>query len=374
MTPFQQFVVKVHSRCNLACSYCYVYKMADQTWRAQPHRMSPYTVEMLIRRIADHVRDHGLARIAVILHGGEPLLAGRPFLAGLAEGLRSAVPAEIELVMQTNGTLLDEPMLEALAALRIRCGVSLDGGAESNDRHRRYADGRGSHSRVAQALRLLEQQRFRTVYDGILCTIDLSVDPVDCYESLLGFAPPALDLLLPHGTWSNPPPGLDPSRPGTPYADWLLKVFDRWYGAPRQETRLRLFIEIIQLLLGGPGALEGLGLRPSTVIVIDTDGAIKHLDSLSAAYSGAAETGLNVREDSFDAALNHPLTIARQGGLATLSETCQACREVRVCGGGLFPHRYKAGHGFKNTSVYCRDLLALITGIRRRISRDLPAA
>ena len=29
-TPFRQFILKVHSRCNLSCSYCYVYEMADQ--------------------------------------------------------------------------------------------------------------------------------------------------------------------------------------------------------------------------------------------------------------------------------------------------------------------------------------------------------
>ena len=38
--PFQQFIVKVHSRCNLSCSYCYVYEMADQAWRQQPKRMT----------------------------------------------------------------------------------------------------------------------------------------------------------------------------------------------------------------------------------------------------------------------------------------------------------------------------------------------
>ena len=38
--PFRQFILKVHSRCNLSCSYCYVYEMADQGWRGLPKRMS----------------------------------------------------------------------------------------------------------------------------------------------------------------------------------------------------------------------------------------------------------------------------------------------------------------------------------------------
>jgi uncharacterized protein len=32
--PFQEFIVKIHSRCDLACDYCYMYEMADQSWRA----------------------------------------------------------------------------------------------------------------------------------------------------------------------------------------------------------------------------------------------------------------------------------------------------------------------------------------------------
>ena len=28
-----QFVLKVNSRCNLACDHCYVYEAADQSWR-----------------------------------------------------------------------------------------------------------------------------------------------------------------------------------------------------------------------------------------------------------------------------------------------------------------------------------------------------
>jgi uncharacterized protein len=29
--PFREFIVKVHSRCDLACDYCYMYEMADRS-------------------------------------------------------------------------------------------------------------------------------------------------------------------------------------------------------------------------------------------------------------------------------------------------------------------------------------------------------
>jgi hypothetical protein len=42
--PLRQFVHKVHSRCHLACDYCYVYQAADQGWRGRPMVMSDETI------------------------------------------------------------------------------------------------------------------------------------------------------------------------------------------------------------------------------------------------------------------------------------------------------------------------------------------
>jgi uncharacterized protein len=138
-----------------------------------------------------------------------------------------------------------------------------------------------------------------------------------------------------------------------------------------QETQIRLFTELIQLILGGAGAVEVLGLQPETLIVVDTDGTIKQLDSLSSAYDGAADTGLDVLTGSLDAALDHPTTVARQMGADALSDQCRACPVMEICGGGLYPHRYRHGEGFRNPSVYCDDLMRLITHVRQRVISDL---
>jgi uncharacterized protein len=362
--PFREFILKVHSRCNLSCSYCYVYEMKDQGWRGLPKRMSPLVADRTVERIAEHAERHGLPSIDVILHGGEPLLAGADWLTSLVGSLRARVPAPVNVALQTNGTLLDRPMLSTLKRLGIRVGVSLDGDGEATGRHRRYANGRNSFDAVAAGLALLQTPEFRDCYSGILCTIDVENDPVSTYEALLKFSPPALDLLLPHANWSMAPPGIG-------YADWLISVFERWYAAPRQETRIRLFSELIQLILGRPGEVEGLGLLPSTLLVVDTDGAIKQLDSLSSAYPGAADTGLDVMSASFDDALDHPTTVARQIGVDALSPQCRACPVMEICGGGLYPHRFRDGDGFRHPTVYCQDLLKLITHVRDRVGADL---
>jgi uncharacterized protein len=362
--PFQQFILKIHSRCNLACTYCYMYETADQSWRQMPRRMSPAITEMVAKRIGEHASTHQLSSVDVILHGGEPLLTGAKWLTELTGLFRAQIPAEVNFTVQTNGTLLRQPMLETLRDLGIGVGVSLDGDAEATGRHRLYPSGRNSYDAVADGLLLLGSPEFREIYGGILCVVDVSSDPVATYESLLKFRPPALDLLLPHANWSSPPPG-------SGYADWLIEVFERWYSAPVQETRIRLFTELIQLILGGSAAVEVLGLQPETLIVVDTDGTIKQLDSLSSAYPGAADTGLHILTSNFDAALDHPTTVARQLGADALAAECRACPVMEICGGGLYPHRYREGAGFRNPSVYCADLLRLITHVRERVISDL---
>ncbi|WP_329254344.1 FxsB family radical SAM/SPASM domain protein [Actinoallomurus sp. NBC_01490] len=366
-TPFRQFILKVHSRCNLACTYCYLYTMADQRWRDRPPVMSDRIAGLAADRIAEHVRAHGLTDIAVVLHGGEPLLAGPDRLRHVVEAVRGAVgdSATVGFSLQSNGTLLDRGFLHLFDELGVRVGVSLDGDEAAHDRARRRARG-GSHAQVTRGLAELTRPEFRHLFSGLLCVIDLGNDPIATYEALLAFSPPAIDLLLPHATWSNPPAG-----PAGAYASWLIPIFDRWFHAPVRETRIRLFEEIINVLLGGSSAVEGIGTSPAAMIVVETDGQIEQSDILAAAFDGAAYLGLDVVDDDFDAALRHPATVARQLGTTGIPGECRPCRWAAVCAGGHYPHRYQDQKGFDHRSVYCSDLFALFDHIRTALVDEL---
>lgn len=318
-------------------------------------------------RIGEHVRAHGLTSVDVVLHGGEPLLAGPARIAHCATEIRTAVgvAANVRINVQTNGMLLDADYHRLFHQLGIRVGVSLDGDQTAHDRHRKQRNGRGSHTDVVRALRELASGRYRSLLSGLLCTIDLRNDPVTTYESLLEFQPPTVDFLLPQGNWLRPPPMRDPGSPATPYAEWLIAVFDRWYGATPRETHVRMFNEIIQVALGGRSRVEGIGVNRPATIVVETDGALER-GMLTAAYEGAARTGLHVAEDSFDAALAQCVPLQR-------ATACAGCDLYRICGGGLYAHRFDPERGFDNASVYCPDLYRLISYIRSRLDRDVAA-
>lgn len=373
--PFRNFVVKIHGRCNLDCDYCYMYRAADQRWRTEPRTMTTAVIDLVARRVVEHANAHRLTGVGIDLHGGEPLLAGPAAIERLLGAVRRGLGPRVraEATLQTNGVRLTPRCLDVLAALDVGIGISLDGDRTAHDRHRRHHDGRGSHAEVSAGLRLLTQGPHRELFAGLLCTIDLLNEPVATYLHLAQYRPPTMDFLLPHANWSSPPPGREggPAQ-STPYADWLIRIFDHWYGAPVRQPGIRLFDQLISLLLGGPGRVEGVGLAPADYIVIETSGAITLDDALRTTYSGAVDTGLHVARNRFDDALRLPGVLARQSGAAALAPVCRGCGLRDVCGGGHYAHRYRDdGSGFANPSVYCADLQALIHHVRARLVEDV---
>ena len=365
--PLTGYVLKVHSRCDLACDHCYVYEHADQSWREQPRFMAPATVRAIGERIAEHASAHDVADVSVILHGGEPLLLGtRRLRATLEELHRQVAPAaRLHVRIQSNGVLLTPDICDVLADFGVPVGISLDGDRAANDLHRRFADGSSSHDFVLRALSLLRRPQYRHLYGGLLCTADLRADPLETYAALRAESPPRIDFLLPHGNWDTPPPGITPAGTATPYAKWLLRIYDVWTAEGRP-VPIRLFDSLLSTAAGGASATEWVGLDPVDFVVVETDGSFEQVDSLKTAYQGAARTGLDVFTHSIDEVAAHPAIAARQTGAAALCETCRSCPLVGRCGGGLLPHRFRSGTDFDNPSIYCADLQELITRMEAR--------
>jgi uncharacterized protein len=335
--------------------------MADESWRNKPRVISEDVLDQTAARIAEHVSQHRLASVEVILHGGEPLLSGAPFISDVVGRLRRALPTvALSVRLQTNGTLLSTKILDVLLDHDVKVGVSFDGTVSSHDARRIQPNGRGSHAEVTAALRRLAAEPYVSIFSGLLCTIDINSDPVRTYEALAEFSPPRIDFLLPHANWS--------ARPAAGHGEWLAAAFDRWYQGG--ETRVRLFEEIIRLLAGGHSTTEMIGLSPVALVVIDTDGSIEQVDTLKSAFPGAPEIGMGVFTHSFDDALGHPAIAARQIGIRALSDSCLSCPVHKICGGGYFPHRYHPASGFRNPSVYCDDLRQLIVHICRRVGAN----
>jgi uncharacterized protein len=366
------FLVKVASRCNLDCDYCYVYHHADQTWRSMPRLLSAEDRAAFAARLAEYAVEAGLKRIAVIFHGGEPLLMGADTIAEFACDLRATVgpSVELEIGMQTNGLLLTDEVLGILASERISVSLSLDGPRHVNDLHRTTRRGRSSFDRVEAALERLKTRP--DTFAGVISVIDASVPPATLLEYFAAHSPPKLDFLLPDSHHGQLPPGrdLDPGR----YERWLIEAFDLWFDHFPQ-LRVRTFEALLDAIMGLSSGTDAFGLGDVSLISIETDGTYHDLDVLKVVGDGATRLSGSVRdtriaEVASSAAIEaHRRLLSKEG----LSSICQTCDVVDICGGGSVPHRFR-NESFANPTVYCGEMKALIAHVRRRLEGGLADA
>lgn len=134
--------------CNMSCDYCFL---------ALNQKPATVLSEASAAAALDrHLAAHG-ARARVTILGGEPLL--HPELALSVARRASAGGAKVTVV--TNGTRAEPGLVAELLALGVEVSLSVDGAAESHDRHRRMAGGAPSHSVFAAALGRLDAGRLR---------------------------------------------------------------------------------------------------------------------------------------------------------------------------------------------------------------------
>jgi uncharacterized protein len=372
--PFYTYILKIFSRCNLNCTYCYMYNLADRTFERQPWQMSDKTIAQLLYRMREHLDAHSKNSAHIILHGGEPLMGGAPFLSSLFEKIDAAFDRsvyDIRIGVQSNGILFREAIGDLLLERRASVGISLDGPPEINDRSRVDNAGNGSSARVERALTLLTKPPYRKVFAGFLVVIDIESDPLEVYRYLAGFEPPSIDFLLPYDNHKRRPKGKK-RFDNTVYADWLLTIFEAWW-AERSTIRIREFDTIVRMALGGRSKVESLGLEPVDIVVIESNGDIELVDSLKGTFEGATHLGFNVFEHSMDEVVRHNMVQFRRLGVDALAQECRSCAIVSQCGGGYLPNRYD-DNGFSNPSIYCHDLMKLIGVIQARVKSEVAAA
>lgn len=369
-------VLKVASRCNLNCTYCYMYNAGDTTYLHQPKVMARQTLQAICRAAGEHCHRHRLPVFEFIFHGGEPLLAGQTFYRDFVRLAASSFdPAtRIRYSMQTNGVLLDESWCQLLASLGISIGISLDGDQATNDTHRKDHRGLGSYDRVVSGIRQVQQHPLLNHSLGVLCVVDVHSRTSEIYENIKALNIRLFNVLLPYGTHDTPPEVLRDTKPdATPYADWLIDLFDRWF-QDKHRPAIPLFSRVMGLLLGIGSEFDYFGRGDIQYLVVETDGSIEPSGALKVCGNGFTKAGMDIGRHSLDEALATPLIRRYHRSHRRLPDKCRRCELKQICGGGHLPTRYSRERGFDNPSFYCLDYMKLITYIQGRLWEILPAS
>ncbi len=367
-------VLKIASRCNLNCTYCYMYNLGDNTYRNQPKVMSDNVVTALIRKVKNHCITHDIKVFDFNFHGGEPLLVGMDFFKKFVSKANDLLLPETTPIfsIQTNGTLLDDKWCELFGELNIHLGISLDGTPEINDMYRIDHAGRGSYTDIIRGIKVAMKSDKLLNPPGLLSVINIKSNPAEVYNHFLEINPHNVDFLIPDANYDSPP--LKPDYLSeTPYADWLIEIFDLWF-KEKKPFGVNIFESLVAAILGKGDQSDVLGGANKELLVIETNGGIEPVGQLKICKNGFTKIGINVLENELDEAFDNDLGLLFHLSGQKTCQYCKACPILNICGGGYLPHRYSKVNGFNNPSIYCKDLVKLITHIQNKLFSALPEA
>jgi uncharacterized protein len=369
------FVVKVASRCNLNCTYCYMYNKGDDSYKTQPKVMSKATIDNLLQKVVTHCTAHEVTSFSMILHGGEPLLAGvdriRYFIEKARE-LTKDIELDIVFSMQTNAILITKEWCDFFNEYDISIGISIDGEKEINDKFRVDHKGRGSYDNIVKGIRVVNEHYKEQL--GVLSVIDIDSDPVKSLMHLISLEAKRVDFLFPDNNYADPPQRPVSGNSETPYGDWLVRLYDHWNSLPPEiKPELRLFINIIYNFCSVDVSSDSMGGGERHVLVIETNGDIESVDSLKICGDNFTKGNVNINRDEIEAAFGLRLANLYYDSATNVSKKCNTCPIFSYCGGGFIPHRYSTDNEFNNPTIYCKDYIRLISHVQNSLIDELPA-
>ncbi|MCS3532047.1 uncharacterized protein M2373_003466 [Chryseobacterium sp. JUb7] len=334
--------------------------------------MSLDTMTTFAEKLSRYSDENGLKSFQIVFHGGEPLLYPKEFYRESIKIFREKLSdSYFDFVLQTNGVGLDEEWYSLFNELNIRVGVSIDGPKEYHDQYRVFHNGKGSYDEVRSAIQLGLDKGMH----GVLSVVNLNISPQELYQEFKDLNILSFNLLLPDGHFDKLPDGIIREKVNTsnytPYADWLIELFAIWKSDP-DRPNMRFFKTLIQLIAGEEVGDQVLGLKKNGVAILETNGNLEVADSIRACYEGITRNDINIHTHEIDSVLADPLFDIYINSHQMVNEKCLNCPIYEICGGGFLLNRYSNENGFDNPTIYCHDMIKLVSYIQNDLINSLP--
>ena len=351
-----ELILKLASRCNINCSYCYWFR--DPLVMSSPKMLQPEVITAFIDKLSEHISQFKLKIFSITFHGGEPTLFPLDRFENLCQSLRSIehkTECRFRFSMQSNGLLIDDGWIKVLKKYNVVLGISMDGEQQVHDKYRIDHKGRGTYLKTVAAI-----ERLRAA--GLSVYILSVADPqsgaarfVDHLVDQLGIK--KFDALIPHLHHENKVESI---------ADYYCDLFDRYIDELiEQDVGIRILDKYMRQMVltrqqqnSGPGYI-------STVTLL-TDGYLEATDDLRGA-GGLAPSKINIKTDALQQVSEDPLWREIYHSSLNLSEKCQSCEFKDTCVGGPMATRWSDENRFNNPSVYCDDLFKIMTHMKNRL-------
>jgi uncharacterized protein len=372
MADRQLFVgAKLAEVCNLACGYCYFFEQNDDSHLSAPPYMSADIIRAAARFLGRGAEDLNIRTISIALHGGEPLMLGKKRFVECCRLFREGIEphAKLNLIVQTNGVLLDREWVELLASVSCRIGVSIDGPQHIHDPARPDKRGKGSYERVVNALQLLKScvQEGIIPSFGVLSVISPGISGKEAYTHLISqLGIQRVDFQLPLLHWDT-----YDENTVRHVKDFYKEVIDCWLAADDPSIIIRTLHSMFRPFLHDAGVEARLNYITDLMegVSIRSNGDVCPDDALPPIAKQFRYTGFNVQRDSLKDFYESSVWKDIRSALLNPPDTCKRCEWFGLCGGGPVENRYSFANQFHNKSIYC-DLYKSLFGSIREYMRD----
>lgn len=164
--------------CNFACTYCPIPALAK---RYGEQILSFEDAVAGIELWQKHIKDNPLddESYFLIFYGGEPLLNREvlerllPYISG--EQSEGRLPKKLELMLCTNGSLVDGELSKLCARYGVTVAVGIDGPQDHNDRIRITVAGELTFTKIERAIKQL-------VGDGVRVVASVTITPANIHR------------------------------------------------------------------------------------------------------------------------------------------------------------------------------------------------
>lgn len=275
--------------CNLACEYCYYLEKLQLYRHDARHVMSD---EMLERFVKQYIESQTMQQVLFCWHGGETLMRPLSFYEKVVRLQRQyAQGRQIDNVIQTNGTMIDDRWAQFFHDQGWLVGVSIDGPEEFHDEYRRNKAGRPSWRQVMRGINCLNKHQVE--WNAMAVVNDFNADyPHDFYQFFkdigchyLQFTP-IVERISPHPDGRHLASMADDVQAEladfsvTPeqWGHFLCTVFDQWVRNDVGSTFVQLFDTTLANWMGMEGSLCTMARECGHAGVMEYNGDVYSCD------------------------------------------------------------------------------------------------
>jgi SynChlorMet cassette radical SAM/SPASM protein ScmF len=334
--PLRSIYLYLTGSCNLNCRHCWI----DPAFETGPGKYLPWSD---LKGILEQARDLGLRHVKVT--GGEPFL--HPEICEILPAMKAM---DLDLGMETNGTLIKEKEARALKEAKVRFSVSLDG--PSAEVHEALRGVKGCFEKTLQGIEALRREGLR--FQIIFCL----------YRKNQEFLPAMVSFARDLGAHSlkiNPITGMARSDKMKEAGELLsvtevLALHGRLAGQGAGQNGFRVILDV-------PAAFQSL--REISSHGLCSCGVLNMLGVLHNGRAGLCGIGEHVKALDFGNLLdlgvrrvweeNEVLLSLRQNVPQNLSGICGRCMLKRYCLGKCLAQTYCETGDLFQGYPFCED-------------------